>query len=141
MVLFDLLGCYLSYLGDGCVDAIRILAAGLGHAGTSAAASSYEACDGFDQVACVCALLLGSVGSCCHEAYLAVNGAGQYDYAFAQLFLELVAQFTEAVHVYAFQLGCQDLYAVDVFYLVHDIAQGVLGRLALQSSRFHYAAL
>lgn len=59
--LFHLLGCYLSCLGDGCVDAIRILAAGLCHAGTSAAATSYEACNGFNQVACVSALLLSSV--------------------------------------------------------------------------------
>ena len=44
-------------LRDGRVDAVRILAAGLGHARPSAAASAYEACDGLDEIARMKAIL------------------------------------------------------------------------------------
>ena len=78
-------------------------------------------------------LLLSSVSGGGHETYLAINGAGQYDHAFTQLFLQLIAQIPETVHIYALQLGCQYLDAVYVSHLIHHVAQGVLRRLALQS--------
>ena len=79
------------------------------------------------------ALLLRAVSCGSHQADLAVCGAGQYDHALTQLFLQLIAQIPETVHIYALQLGCQYLDAVYVFHLIHHVAQGILRRFALQS--------
>ena len=129
--LFDLLCSYLGYFRNRRVDAVRILAAGLGHARPAAAATAYKACNSLDQVSGMRALLLGSDCSRRHQPYLAVYGACQHDNAFAQLLLQLVTQIPQTVHIHAVYSGCQNLDAANLLYLIHHVAQSILRHLAL----------
>ena len=113
----------LSFQNNCClrkrvIQSCRVLAAGLGHVRSSAAASSYESCDALDQISGMCALLLRAVCGPCHQGDLAVIDAAQYHYAFAKLLLKLIAEVAQAVHVNAFQLRTDQLHALHIGNLI-----------------------
>ena len=71
----------------------------------------------------------------CHgqKAYLAVFAGSKDNHALAQLLFQLVAQVTETVHIHVSQFCCEKFHAFDLLYLIHNIAQSILCKLALQS--------
>ena len=80
----NLLGCSLIGLLQRTVYACRILSSCLSHAGTAAAATAYTGCNRLDQIACMSALLLCCVSSCCHQIHLISLYGSKDNHTFAQ---------------------------------------------------------
>ena len=77
----------------------------------------------------MCTLLHRTVSYRSHQAYLAIQSRCNQNNAVAQLLFQLIAQITQTVHVYILNLNCQQLHAVYILYLVHNIAQRVVRQL------------
>ena len=80
----------------------------------------------------MCALFQCAVCSGCHQVYLAVSHRSDDNNALAQLSFQLIAQITETIHVHAVNLRCQQLHALDLLYLSHNITQRFLCQLGFQ---------
>ena len=73
-----------------------------------------------------------AIGRHGHQVDLAALLGDEKDHAAAEFLLELVAQVAESVHVDILDGGSQELHALDLHYLVHDVAECVLRFLGLE---------
>ena len=92
-------------------------------AGTASAASSYKSGNSLNQISRMGSLCHGFFRCHRHQVYFAVLFRSEYNYALSQLFLQLIAQLTESVHIHVIRFGCQQPDTPDLFYLIHYIAQ------------------
>ena len=76
--------------------------------------------------------LLCLIGCSCHQAYFAVFDRCKNYHTIAKLLFELVSQISQAVHVNIINSCSQQLHAVDLLYLVHNITKCIFGSFALQ---------
>ena len=102
---------YFSYFCNCLIYSCRILTACLCHVRSSAATAADKCCDSFDQISCMCAFLHGCVCCHCDQIDFSVLFRCQNNNTFSDLFLELVAQIAQTVHVYIFHTCCKKLYS------------------------------
>ena len=103
---------------------------------STAATTADKCCDSFDQISCMCAFLHGCVCCHCDQIDFSVLFRCQNNNTFSDLFLELVAQIAQTVHVYIFHTCCKKLYSGNFLYLIHHITHGIFCKFALQALYF-----